>query len=150
MITNFLGKNLWNKRANTSRFLLAVSCGYLGTGLSAEHLTVNLGNLDTLELGHISAFLLGEASTLPVRSLRAFGPWNSLALFLLHGLTLPLVDLVALLLGHVPALLGGNIAALLLVVNLLADLLSHWVTFFSVNSFAFATWLIPAFLFRNL
>merc|ERR1719322_1842922 len=121
MITNFLGKNLWNKRANTSRFLLAVSCGYLRTGLSAEHLTVNLGNLDTLELGHICAFLLGEAATLPVGSLRAFGPWNSLTLLLLHGLALPL-----------------------------ADLLSHWVTFFSVNSLAFAAWLIPAFLFRNL
>ena len=98
--------------------------------------------LDTLELGHISAFLLGEASTLPVRSLRALCPWNSLALFLLHGLALPLVDLVALLLWHVPALLGCNIATLLLVVNLLANLLSHWVTFFSINSLAFAAWLI--------
>ena len=65
--------------------------------------------------------------------------WNSLALFLLYSLTLPLLDIVTFLLGHILALLGGNITALLLVVNLLADLFSHWVAFLAIDSLTLTT-----------
>jgi len=134
--------------------------------LPAEHLTVNLGNLDALELGHISTFLLGEAATLPVRGFGALSPRNGLAFFLLHSFALPLLDVIAFLLGNIvalllrciSALLGGHITALLGVSNLLADLLGHWVALSSINSLAFlaidglalTAINIPAFLLWDL
>ena len=83
--------------------------------------------------------MLGEAATLSVGSFGALSSWNSLALFLLHSLALPLLDIVALLLGHILALLGGHITALFLVVNLLADLFSHWVAFLAIDSLTLTT-----------
>jgi len=134
--------------------------------LSAKHLTVNLGNLDTLELGHIATFLFREAATLPVGGFGALSPWDGLAFFLLHSFTLPLLNvitfllgnIVALLLGCISALLGGHITALLRVTNLLADLLGHWVSLSSINGLAFLTVdslaltaiHIPAFLLWDL
>merc|ERR1719300_1134783 len=114
------------------------------------HLTINLRNLDTLELRNICALLLWEAATLPDGGLRALSSWNSLALFLLYSLTLPLLDIVTFLLGHILALLGGHITALLLVMNLLADLSSHWVAFLAINSLTLTTRYIPAFLLWDL
>ena len=57
----------------------------------------------------------------------------ALALLLLDCVALPLIDLLAMLLGHptalllglLGALLGGDVAAHLLVVDLLADLVGH-------------------------
>jgi len=110
--------------------------------------------------------LLGEAATLPVGGFGALSPWNGLAFFLLHSFTLPLLDVIAFLLGNIlalllgciSALLGGHIAALLGVSNLLTDLFGHWVALPSINSFAFlaidslalTTIHIPAFLLWNL
>jgi len=134
--------------------------------LPAKHLTVNLGNLDTLELGHISTFLFGEAATLPVGGFRALSPWNGLAFFLLHSFALPLLNVITFLLGNIVALLlrcisalfSSHITALLGVSNLLADLLGHWVAFSSINCLAFlaidslalAAIHIPAFLLWDL
>merc|ERR1719300_2299248 len=114
------------------------------------HLTIDLWNLDTLELRNICALLLWEAATLSVGGFRALSSWNSLALFLLNSLTLPLQDVVTLLLGHILALLGGHITALLLVVNFLADLFSHWIAFLAIDSLTLTTRNIPAFLLRDL
>merc|ERR1719300_1411916 len=114
------------------------------------HLTIDLRNLDTLELRNICALLLWEAATLPVGGLRALSSWNSLALFLLYSLTLPLLDIVTFLLGHILALLGGHITALLLVVNLLANLFSNWVAFLAINGLTLTTRYIPAFLLWDL
>ena len=58
---------------------------------------------------------------------------------------MPLLDIVALflghvlalLLGHVPAFLGSDITALLLVVDLLADPSCYVITFLAIDSFAF-------------
>jgi len=113
-------------------------------------LTINLWNLDTLELRNIGALLLGEAATLSVRGLRALSSWNSLALFLLNSFTLSLLDIITLLLGHVFALLGGHITALLLVMNLLADLFGNWVAFLAINSFTLTARNIPALLLWDL
>jgi len=113
-------------------------------------LTINLWNLNTLELRNIGALLLGEAATLSVGSFGALSSWNSLALFLFNSFTLSLLDIVALLLGHILALLGGHITALLLVVNLLADLFSHWVAFLAIDSLTLTTRNIPAFLLWDL
>merc|ERR1719348_1412393 len=109
----------------------------LGARLSAQHLTVNLRHLDTLELGNITALLFREAAALSVRGLGTLGSGNSLAFFLLYSIALPLLDIVTLFLWHVPALLGSDITALLLIVNLLADLSCHGITFLAVNGFAF-------------
>jgi hypothetical protein len=78
---------------------------------------------------------------------------------------LPLLDIVALFLGHVlaillwhvPAFLGSDITALLLVVVLLANPSCHRITFLAIDSFAFlavdsitlTAGHIPAFLFGN-
>ena len=83
--------------------------------------------------------MLGEAATLSVGSFGALSSWNSLAFFLLHGLALPLLDIVALFLWYILALLGGHITALLLVMNLLADLFGNWVAFLAINGLTLTT-----------
>merc|ERR1712098_224414 len=110
--------------------------------LSAKHLTVHLWNLDTLELRNICALLLGEGATLPAGGFRAFGSWNCLTLFLLHSFTLPLLDVIALLLR--------SISALLRVTNFLTDLSGNRVAFSSINCLTLAARHIPAFLLWNL
>ena len=89
--------------------------------------------------------MLREAAALSVRGLGTLGSGNSLAFFLLYSIALPLLNIVALLLGHilalllghVPAFLGSDITALLLVVDLLADLSCYGITFLAIDSFAF-------------
>merc|ERR1719462_629302 len=145
MVRDFLSVDLRDKGADTSCLLLTVPRWDLGARLSAQHLTVNLWHLDALELGHIIALLFGEAAALSVGGLGTLGSRNSLAFFLLYSIALPLLDIVALLLGHalalllghVPAFFGSDITALLLVVDLLADLSCYGITFLAIDSFAF-------------
>merc|ERR1719309_1655235 len=113
-------------------------------------LAFDLWYLDALELWNISALLFRKAAALPVGDFRALGPWNSLAFFFLHSVTQPLLNLSAFFLGYILALLGPDVTANLVVVNLLADLFGHRVALLAINSLALATWNIPAFLLRNL
>merc|ERR1719474_2163312 len=96
----------------------------------------NLWHLDTLELWDIRALLFRKAATLPVGDFRALSPWNSLAIFFLNSLALPLLDLSAFFLGHILALLGPDVTANLVAVNLLADLFGYRVALLAINSLA--------------
>ena len=104
--------------------------------MSVEFLAVDLGHLDTLELGNVLAFLLGKSTTLPVGDIRALGSWNILALFLFHSLTLPLLNILAFLHRNVLTVLGNHITALLGVVDLFTHLPGHGAALLGVDSLA--------------
>merc|ERR1719516_447222 len=74
---------------------------------------------------------------------------NTRSHLLLDSLTLPLLNLGAFFLGYILALLGPDVTANLFVVNFLADLLGHGVTFLAIDSLTLATRNIPALLFRD-
>ena len=113
-------------------------------GLAVELLAVNFRHLDTPKLGDIGALLAGEVTALTLSSLLAVSPGDVLAFLLLNSLALPLIDILALLPGHLAALLlgllrallGSDITAHLLVVNLLADLAGHGGADLGVDSVA--------------
>jgi len=112
-------------------------------------LAADLWHLNTLKLGDVLAFLLGEGATLPLGDVRALTSWNIAALLLLNSLALPLLHIIALLLGNVLAVLGDDITALLGVVNLLTHSLGHRAALLGIDSLALAAWNIPAFLLWN-
>jgi len=65
LLIDLLGTNAGNQGTDTESSGAAVLGGNLLTMLAVEHLTVNLGNLATLEFRNISALLSGEGATLP-------------------------------------------------------------------------------------
>jgi len=60
LLIDLLGTNAGNQGTDTESSGAAVLGGNLLTMLAVEHLTVNLGNLATLEFRNISALLSGE------------------------------------------------------------------------------------------
>ena len=94
--------------------------------------------LDTLKLGDVVAFFLGECTTLSFRHVRAFASWNILAFLLLNSLALPLINIIAFFNGNVLAVLGDDITALLGVMNLFTHALGHRATLLAVDSLALA------------
>ena len=86
-----------------------------------------------------------ELAALTLGDLLAVSPGDVLALFLLDSVALPLVDLLAvlpgnlaaLLLGLLGALLGCDVTAHLLIVDLLADLAGHGLADLGVDGVAF-------------
>merc|ERR1739843_51732 len=93
-----------HQRADTPRLLLAVSDGNILAGLTIQLLAVDLGHLDTSQLGDIGALLTRELATLTLRDILAVSLWDVLAFLLLDSLALPLVDIIAVLLGYLAAL----------------------------------------------
>ena len=115
------------------------------TFLCAQHIYLN-----TLKLGDVLAFLLGEGATLPLGDVRALTSWNIAALLLLNSLALPLLHIIALLLGNVLAVLGDDITALLGVVNLLTHSLGHRAALLGIDSLALAAWNILKQIFNRM
>jgi len=72
-----------------------------------------------------------------------------LAFLLLNSLTLSFINIVALFNGHVLAVLGNDITALLGVVNLLTNAFGHRAALLAIDSFTLATRNILAFLLWN-
>jgi len=141
---DLLGLDPGHQGANTPGLLLAVLNGDLLAGLAVQLLAVNLGHLDTPQFGDIGALLARELAALTLGDLLAVSPGDVLALFLLDSVALPLVDLLAvlpgnltaLLLGLLGALLGCDVTAHLLIVDLLADLAGHGGADLGVDSVA--------------
>ena len=144
-LRDLFGLDPGHQGADTPGLLLAIPDWDLLAGLPAELLAVDLGHLDTPHLGDIGALLAGEAAALTVSGLLTVSPGDVLAFLLLNSLALPLIDilavfpghLTALLLGLLGALLGGDVTAHLLVVNLLTDLAGHRGADLGVDCVAF-------------
>ena len=145
LLRHLLGLDPGNNGANAETSGAAVLDWNFGTLLPVEHLTVNFGNLATLEFRSIFAFLTREGATLTGSCLRTLGSRNILAFFLLDSFALPFLNigtfflghLATLLLGDILALLGWYIPALLRVVDLLTDGLVDGAALVGVHGVAF-------------
>ena len=157
-LRDLLGLDPGHQGADAPGLLLAVLDGDLLARLAVELLAIHLWHLDTPHLGVIGALLSGEAAALTVSGLLAVSPWDVLAFLFLHSVALPLIDILALLPGHLAALLlgllgallGGDVTAHLRVVNLLTDLAGHRGADLGVDSVAFPLVSGGALLTRNV
>merc|ERR1719312_824332 len=164
-LVDLLGLDPGHQGADTPGLLLAVPDGNLLAGLAVKLLAVDLRHLDASHLGDVGALLAGELTALMLRDSLAVSLRHVLAFLLLNSLALPLVDIITdllgdlatLLLGLLGALLGCDVTANLLVVNLLAHLSGHRVTHLCVHGVALLlvggrtllTGNVPAFLFGD-
>merc|ERR1712037_308700 len=74
-LRDLLGLDPGHQGADTPRLLLAVSDGNILAGLTIQLPAVDLGHLDTSQLGDIGALLTRELATLTLRDILAVGLW---------------------------------------------------------------------------
>merc|ERR1719232_2080291 len=103
-LRDLLGLDPGHQGADTPGLLLAVPDGNLLAGLAVQLLAVNLRHLDAPHLGDVGTFLAGEAVALTLGDSLTVGLRHILAFLLLDGLALPLIDVIANLLGNLTAL----------------------------------------------
>merc|ERR1719187_1453563 len=150
-IRDFLASDFWNKRTDASGLGLTVSPWHLLARLNGENLAVILGNLYTVKSGNFLALLFREGAALLLWSLGTNGFGNRPTLLLVHSVALFLQCVMALLLGHVLALLHINLSTLPVgIVHISTDLLGNLLAVFFKNSFTLTMRNLFALLLGNL